>query len=109
MANSAPVLVGINAGRDVTHAAKRTNGRCYWINCRKNRGWEMGTRFELVATRLEETVLHFFSPNGLLTAVVLILLSVVLFSGSGIERRVMDNQPAGYQQTAVSPILDTIR
>jgi hypothetical protein len=69
----------------------------------------MGTRFELVATRLEETVLHFFSPNGLLTAVILILLSVVLFSGSGIERRVMDNPAAGYHQAAVSPILDTIR
>lgn len=69
----------------------------------------METRFELVATRLEEAVIHFFSPNGLLTAVILILLSVILFSGSGIERRVMDNRTAGYHQPAVSPILDTIR
>jgi hypothetical protein len=69
----------------------------------------MGTNFESVTTRLEETVIHFFSPNGLLTVVVLIVLSVALFSGSGIERRTMDRSAAGYQQASMSPILDTAR
>jgi hypothetical protein len=69
----------------------------------------MGTNFESVTTRLEETVLHFFSPNGLLTAVALIILSVALFSGSSIERRTMDSPTDGHQQTAMSPILDTAR
>jgi hypothetical protein len=69
----------------------------------------MGTNFESVTTRLEETVIHFFSPNGLLTAVILIILSVALFSGSSIERRTMDGPTAGHQQTAMSPILDTAR
>ena len=69
----------------------------------------METRFESVTTRLEETVLHFFSPTGLLTAVGLIILSVALFSGSSIERRTIDGPAAGYQQATVSPILDTKR
>lgn len=69
----------------------------------------MGTRFESVATRLEETVLHFFSPNGVFTAVILIVLSVLLFSGSGIERRTMERPHAEYHQGAVSPILHTAR
>jgi hypothetical protein len=69
----------------------------------------MGTHFESVTTRLEETVIHFFSPNGLLTAVILILLSAMLFSGSGIERRTMDRPAAEYNQATVSPILDTTR
>ncbi|BBO70093.1 hypothetical protein DSCA_40230 [Desulfosarcina alkanivorans] len=69
----------------------------------------MGTRFESVAARLEETVIHFFSPNGLLTAVFLIVLSVILFSGSTVERRMMDNPAAGYRQATGSPILDTAR
>lgn len=69
----------------------------------------METRFESVTTRLEETIIHIFSPSGLLTAVVLIILSVALFSGSSIERRTMDGPAAGYQQASVSPILDTAR
>ena len=69
----------------------------------------METSFESVTTRLEETVLLFFSPTGLLTAVLLIILSVALFSGSSIERRTMDGPAAGYQQAAFSPILDTAR
>jgi hypothetical protein len=69
----------------------------------------METSFESVTTRLEETVLHFFSPTGLLTAVLLIIFSVALFSGSTIERRTMDGPAAGYQQATVSPILDTVR
>lgn len=69
----------------------------------------MGTHFESVTTRLEESVLHFFSPSGLLTAITLILLSVVLFSGSSIERRTMERPDAEFQQAAVSPILDTAR
>ncbi|MCB2147568.1 MAG: hypothetical protein KQI81_13920 [Deltaproteobacteria bacterium] len=69
----------------------------------------MGIHFESIATRLEESVLHFFSPSGLLTVVTLILLSVVLFSGSSIERRTLDRPDAEYHQAAVSPILDTAR
>jgi len=69
----------------------------------------MGINFESVATRIEESVIHFFSPSGLLTVVSLILLSVVLFSGSGIERRTMDRPDADYHRAVVSPILDTSR
>ncbi|WP_319406601.1 hypothetical protein [uncultured Desulfosarcina sp.] len=69
----------------------------------------MGTYFESVTTRLEESVLHFFSPSGLLTILILILLSVLLFSGSSIERRTLDRADADYHQAAVSPILDTAR
>jgi len=65
--------------------------------------------FESVTTRLEESVIHFFSPSGLLTVVTLILLSAVLFSGSGIERRTMDKADAEYHRSVVSPILDTSR
>jgi hypothetical protein len=45
----------------------------------------------------------------LLTVVTLILLSVVLFSGSGIERRTIDRADAEYHRSVVSPILDTSR
>jgi len=69
----------------------------------------METSFESVTTRLEETVIHFFSPTGLLTAVVLIILSVALFSSSTIDRRTMDGPAAGFQQAIASPILDTAR
>ena len=69
----------------------------------------MGTHFDSIATRLEESVLHFFSPSGLLTVVTLILLGVVLFSGSGIERRTLDRPDAEYHQATISPILDTTR
>lgn len=69
----------------------------------------MGTNVESITTRLEESVLHFFSPSGLLTVVTLILLSVLLFSGSGIERRTLDRPDADYHQVAVSPILETAR
>lgn len=69
----------------------------------------MGIRFESVTTSLEATVIHFFSPNGLLTVVILILLSVMLFSGNGIDRRTMDRPAAEYHQAAVSPLLDTAR
>jgi len=69
----------------------------------------MATHFESITTRLEESVLHFFSPSGLLTIVTLILLSVMLFSGSSIERRTLDRPDADYHQAAVSPILDTAR
>ena len=69
----------------------------------------MATHFESITTRLEESVLHFFSPGGLLTIVTLILLSVVLFSGSSIERRTVDRPDADFHQAAVSPILDTAR
>jgi hypothetical protein len=69
----------------------------------------MGTNFESVATRLEESVIHFFSPSGLLTVVTLILLSVVLLSGNSVERRTMDRSDAEYHETAVSPILDTAK
>ena len=69
----------------------------------------MQTSFESVTTRLEETIIHFFTPKGLLTVVILIVLSVMLFSGSGIERRTMDGPSVEYHQATVSPILDTAR
>jgi hypothetical protein len=57
--------------------------------------------------RLEEKVIRIFSPNGLLTVVGLIILSAMLFSGNGIERRTVDRPAVDYQQVAVSPILQT--
>ena len=57
--------------------------------------------------QIEETVNQLFTPNGLMSIILLIVLSVLLLGTSGIERRTMEGPIAEYQQTAVSPILDT--
>ncbi len=67
----------------------------------------MGAHLELDTEWIEGKVVRFFSPNGLMTIVVLVVLSVILFSGSGIERRTMDGPGTDYQRAGVSPILST--
>ena len=69
----------------------------------------MGNLHSPVASVLEEKVLHFFSPNGLLTVVFLILLMALLFGGTGIENRAMDIQAADPLQARISPLLHTVR
>ena len=54
---------------------------------------------------VEATVLHFFSPGGLVTALILILFSVLLFGGSGIERRMHDRSVVEHHSQVVSPLL----
>ena len=68
----------------------------------------MKTRGETVHTRIEASVLQFFSPYGLLSAVALIILSVMLFSTSAIEMRTHD-RPTIETQQSTSPLLDTTR
>ena len=67
----------------------------------------MGSYLELDREWIEGRMVRFFSPNGLATAVILIVLSVMLFSGSGIEHRTMDDAGTDHQPAAVSPILST--
>lgn len=68
----------------------------------------MDMRLASVATRIEASVLQFFSPNGLLIVVGMIILGMILFSGSGIERRTFDQSAMGqHQRTDVSPLLGT--
>ncbi|WP_419659952.1 uncharacterized protein Dvar_02890 [Desulfosarcina variabilis str. Montpellier] len=69
----------------------------------------MGTNNTPVAGRLEDKVLRFFSPNGLLTAVFLIILMCFLFSGGGIEHRTLDTSAADHQQMTESPLLYSVR
>lgn len=64
----------------------------------------MVTHSESISARLEQLVTHFFSPNGLMTVVALIVLSVVLLSGGSVDRRTVDHRHA-----TTSPILDTAR
>ena len=54
--------------------------------------------------RVEAAVLHFFSPSGLITALILILLSLLLFSGIGIEQRMVDRSEIDLTQIT-SPLL----
>jgi hypothetical protein len=62
-----------------------------------------------MATRdqIEEAVNQLFTPNRLMSIIFLVVLSVLLLNTSGIEHRTIDGSIAEYQQTAVSPILDT--
>lgn len=69
----------------------------------------MQTSFGSATARLVEAVIHFFSPNGLLTAVILIVLSVVLVNGSDIEQRTIDNSSTEVHRTDFSPILSSNR
>ena len=62
-----------------------------------------------VASRLEENILRFFSPNGLLTVVSLIILMALLLGSIGIERRTMDMPAADQRQVTESPLLYTVR
>lgn len=74
-----------------------------------NRGWAMGTIYTPVANRFEENILRFFSPNGLLTVVCLIILIALFFGGTGIEHRTMDTPAVDHLQTTVSPLLHSTR
>ena len=65
----------------------------------------MSKHLELLEINVEEAVLRFLSPNGLMYAVGLIFFTVVLFSGSGIEYRTMDGPVASEYQSAASPLL----
>jgi hypothetical protein len=67
----------------------------------------MGAHLGLDAEWIEGKVVRFFSPNGLTIVVILIVLSVILFNGSGIERRTLDGPGTDYQRAVVSPILST--
>lgn len=58
-----------------------------------------------VAMSLEENILRFFSPNGLLTVVFLIILMALCFGSTGIEHRTMDMPTADHLQASVSPLL----
>ena len=58
---------------------------------------------------IKGTVIHFFSPNGLLTAITLILLSFFIFSSMGVERRTMNDSRATYPPSMQSPILGSVR
>jgi hypothetical protein len=69
----------------------------------------MGTGNSPVAGGLEDKALRFFSPNGLLSAVFLIILLCFLFSGVGVEHRAMDGPVAEYGQAAESPLLSSAR
>lgn len=58
---------------------------------------------------IKASVIHFFSPNGLLTVITLVLLSVFIFSSMGVEQRMTNEVGATYQQSMHSPILDSGR
>jgi hypothetical protein len=65
----------------------------------------MSTHLKSLEINLEKAVLRFLSPNGLMVAVGLIVFTVVLFSGSGIENRMMDGPVVGEFHTTTSPLL----
>ena len=67
----------------------------------------MGTHAELDTEWIEEKVARLFSPNGSMTVVILVILSAILFSGSGLEHRTTDGSGTDDQPAAVSPILGT--
>ncbi len=69
----------------------------------------MDTHLDSVTSRIELSLLQFFSPNGLLAVVIMIVLSVLLFNGSGIERRTLDRPMVDQEQPFISPILGTVR
>ena len=69
----------------------------------------MRTDHAFIASRVEESVLRFFSPNGLLTVVSLVILAALLLGGMGIERRTMDGPIAEYGQVVESPLLSSAR
>lgn len=58
--------------------------------------------------RVEATLLHFFSPSGLLTALAFIVISVMLLGGSGIEQRMHDRAVVEQPQME-SPLLASHR
>ena len=59
----------------------------------------------LDAKRIERTIDRLFTPNGLMTAVVVILLSTFAFSGKGIEHRTTDTPEATRNPATISPLL----
>ena len=70
-------------------------------------GGTMPTRMESSEINIEEVFLRFLSPNGLMYAVGLILFTVVLFGGSGVENRAMDNPLANEYKATASPLLSS--
>ncbi len=60
-----------------------------------------------VVSRLEENVLRFFSPDGLLTVVSIVILMALLLGGMGIEHRTMDMTAADQQRVTESPLLSS--
>jgi len=65
----------------------------------------MGTPSEVGTEWVERKLDRLLAPNGLMTAVVLILLSVFILSGSGVERRTMDGTEASSSRVWTSPLL----
>ncbi|WP_319523315.1 hypothetical protein [uncultured Desulfosarcina sp.] len=57
------------------------------------------------ATWVEEKMVRLFTPSGIMTAVALILLSVFILGGSGIEHRLTDGSEAKLAQASISPLL----
>lgn len=68
----------------------------------------MKTRSDTVTTRIEASVLQFFSPYGLFCTVALILLSVLIFTHSTTEMRTHENLSIESQQT-FSPLCEATR
>ncbi|GAB6906089.1 hypothetical protein DESC_730090 [Desulfosarcina cetonica] len=68
----------------------------------------MKTLSDTVTTRIEASVLQFFSPYGLLCTVALILLSVLIFTHSTTEMRTHEG-PAVESRQIQSPMLETTR
>ena len=56
---------------------------------------------------VERKIEYLLTPGGLMTAVLLILLSTFILSGNGIEHRTMDAPGSAHNPAAVSPILGT--
>lgn len=70
--------------------------------------WELGTmptQRKSSEISFEETASRFFSPNALAYAVVLIVFSVMLFSGNGVEHRMLEGPAANSYQAMASPLL----
>jgi hypothetical protein len=65
----------------------------------------MKTPLIVDAAWVERRIDRLLTPNGLMTVVFLILLSVFLLSGSGIEHRTMDRPDAGASGVRTSPLL----
>ena len=54
---------------------------------------------------VERKMDYLLTPSGLMTAVLLILLSTFVLRGNGIEHRTMDAPETAHNPATVSPIL----
>jgi ACR3 family arsenite efflux pump ArsB len=68
----------------------------------------MNTPLLLNTQWFEKNIVQHFSPNRLMTLVFLVLLSVFLFGGNGIERRTLDVSETNPARVSISPILNTV-